>query len=84
MTLPPEDALCSRCDVGQFRNEEALGSLALDGFSSTVLALGGRHVGMTGQALHGRDIGAGVQQVADGGPAQVVRAEALPSLQMKH
>ena len=74
---------CSRGDVRQFRNEEPLGGLALDGFTTAIIALGGGHVGMTRQALHGRDVGAGIQQVADGGPAQVVRAEAFPSLQMK-
>ena len=47
MTLPYGDALCSCGDVGQFRNEEALGGLALDGLPSTIIALGRRHVRMT-------------------------------------
>ncbi len=68
MILPYADALCSR-DVGQFRNEEALGSLALDGFTTPIIALGGGHIGMACQALHGGDIGAGIQQVADQGLA---------------
>ncbi len=69
MTRPCEDALCSRGDVGQFRNEEALGGLALDGFTAPVITLGRRHVGMACQALHGGDIGTGIQQVTDVGPA---------------
>ena len=81
---PSSDERCSRCDVGQFRNEEALGGLTLDGFTATIIALGRGHIGMTGQALHGGDIGASVQQVADIRPAQIVRAEAFYCLQMKH
>ena len=48
---PSYDALCSGGDVGQFRNEEALGSLALDGLPATIIALGRGHVGMPRQAL---------------------------------
>ncbi len=65
MTLSPEDALCSHGDVGQFGNEEALRGLALDGFPAPIIALGRRHIRMPRQALHGRDVGAGIQQVAD-------------------
>ncbi len=79
----PVNALCSR-NVGQFRDEEALGSLALHSFSSTIIALCRGDVGMTRQTLHGGDIGARIQQVADIRPAQVVRAEAFDYLQMKH
>ncbi len=68
--------LCSR-DLGQFRDEEALGGLTLDRFTTTIVPLGRGHIGMTRQALHSRDIGTGIQQVADIGPAQVVRAEAF-------
>ena len=77
VTLSLEDALCSRGDIGQFRDEEALGGLTLDGFTAPVITLGRGHVGMARQALHRRDIGAGIQQVTDGGPAQVVWAEAF-------
>ncbi len=42
----PVNALCSRGDVGQFRNEEALGGLALHRFASTVIALGSGDVRM--------------------------------------
>ena len=73
----PVNALCSRGDVGQFRNEEALGSLALDGFATPIIALGGGDIGMPRQSLHSGDIGAGIEQVADVGPTQVVWAEAL-------
>ena len=67
--------MCSCGDIRQFRNEEALGSLTLDGFTATIIALGRGHVNVTGQPLHRRDVCAGIQQVADRGPAQVVRAD---------
>ena len=54
LSAPRLDEPGSRCDIGQFRNEEALGSLALHGFTTPIIALGGGHVGMTRQALHGR------------------------------
>lgn len=84
MAGPSSDALCSGCDVGQFRDEEAFSRLAFDGFTAPVIALGRGHSGMACQTLHGGDIRSGVQQVADVGPTQVVRAEAFPSLQLKH
>ena len=65
MPLPYEDELWSLCDIRQFRNEEALGSLALDSFTTPIIALGRGHIGMTRQALHGGDISARIQQVAD-------------------
>ena len=71
----PADAhhtdLCS-CDVGQFRNEEVLGSLALDGFTPPIVALSRGHVGMTRQSLDGGDISAGVQQIAGGNSPQAL------------
>ncbi len=84
MTRPCEDALCSGGNVGQFRDEEAFSGLTLDGFTAPIIALGGGHIGMTRQALHGGDIGAGIQQVADVGPAQVVWTEAFHYLLIKH
>ncbi len=80
---PTEGALCSRGDVGQFRNEEALGGLTLDGFTTTIVPLGRGHIRMTGQALDGGDIGAGIQQVADIRPASAVRTGAFHSLQVE-
>ncbi len=60
MTLPYEDELCSHGDVGQFRDEETLGSLTLDGFTAPIIALGGA-------------IGAGIEEVAEVEPPWVVR-----------
>lgn len=39
MSLPYGDALCSGGDIGQFRDDEALGSLALDGLPTPIIAL---------------------------------------------
>ncbi len=80
---PSSDERCLHSDVGQFRDEEALGSLPLDAFTATIIALGRGHIGMPSQPLHGRDIGAGIQQVADIRPASAVRTGAFHSLQME-
>ena len=65
MTRPCEDVLCSHGDVGQFRNEEALGSLALDGLTAPIIALGRGHIGMPSESLYRGDISTRIQQIAD-------------------
>ena len=48
-------------------------SAALGGFAAAIIAAGGLGAGVPGHALDGRDIRAGVQQIADKRPAQIVR-----------
>ena len=73
------DEPCSGSDVRPFRHEEALGGLALDGFTAPIVALGGGHIGMASESLYCSDIGASIQQAADGGPAQVMRVKPFTS-----
>src|SRR5437763_8895604 len=52
---------------------EERGGLALAVLAAAVVALRRRHLGVAGQALRRRDVGAGVEQVGDEGAPQVVR-----------
>ena len=57
------------------REDETLRRLALGGFTAAVVAGGGDGVGVASQLLHGEDVGPGLEQGGDKGPAQVVRGE---------
>ncbi len=54
---------------------EALGGLLFGGFAAAVVGGGGVGIGVAGEALDSADVGAGVEQVADVGAAEVVGAE---------
>ena len=54
---------------------EALGGLVFGGFAAAVVGGGGVGVGVASEALDGADVGAGVEQVADVGAAEIVRAK---------
>ena len=69
-------AVCQEQRRGDIGDVQQLGGLALGFFRSPVIALGGGHVGVSGELLHAGNIGAGVEQLADEGAAQVMGREA--------
>jgi len=56
-------------------NVEEFGGFFLDTLSAPIVAGGGLDVGMPGHLLHGGDVRAGIEQISDERPPQIVRGE---------
>src|SRR5947209_3988236 len=69
-----EDAKTSVLPATVWHMEE-LGRALLSGLAAAVVTCRGLDLGMSGELLYRAQIGAGIQEIADEGPPQVVRCE---------